>query len=76
MIRELVGGSRTVAELSAACGLRGGCSNHVAILKRAGLVRTEREGVHIRCSLVGATVEKNFVTLTHPTGLKVTLPLG
>ena len=76
ILRALTTGRKTVGELTASAGLpRGSLSKHVAILKRVGLIATEREGARVHCSLANTTVKKDSLTLTHPSGLKVTLPL-
>lgn len=52
IVRELLGDSRTVGELVERLDANQyNVSKHVRILREAGIVETEREGQHVRCSV-------------------------
>jgi DNA-binding transcriptional ArsR family regulator len=56
IVRELLDETLTVAELTRRVhGTPYNVSKHVRILREAGIVRTRREGKHVRCS-----VKENF----------------
>ncbi len=57
LIHELRHGSKSVAELAEALGLKqSNTSQHLAVLRRAGIVMTQRDGSTIYYSLVTAKI--------------------
>ena len=77
ILRALATGEKTVTKRAVACGVEVvNASHHLSILKGCGLVAAERDGRFVRYSLVGAAVGGGTLTLAHPSGAKVVIPLG
>jgi DNA-binding transcriptional ArsR family regulator len=53
LVQELLKKSATITELSARLGASHyNASKHLRILREAGIVQQEREGKHVRCSVI------------------------
>jgi ArsR family transcriptional regulator len=76
ILRTLATGEKTVTQLAVACEVEiVNASHHLSILKDCGLVAVERDGRFRRYRLVGATTKGNTLTLTHASGVKVSIPI-
>lgn len=65
LLRHLMGGSATVAELEAATGAsQSKVSNHLALLRAQNLVRAERQGRQMRYHIADPTVAQLVEALT------------
>ncbi len=72
----LTKGEHTVTNIAAALRVEiVNISHHLKLLKQAGLVSGERDGRLVIYSLLGAKVTGGMLELTHPSGVKVTMPL-
>ena len=77
ILRALAAGERTVTQLAVACGVElVNVSHHLGVLKDIGLVTVERDGRFMRYALAGGAVGGGTLTLAHPSGAQVVIPLG
>ena len=80
VIRMLAAGGMTGREVTRATagGRSEGSAHMLAPLRAAGFLVSDREGIYIRYRLAPdvAAVVGTAVVLTHPSGFRVTLPLG
>jgi len=73
----LTTGQQTVTRIATALRVEiVNISHHLKLLKQAGLVSSEKDGRMMIYSLVGAKVTAGMLELSHPSGVKVTLPLA
>jgi DNA-binding transcriptional ArsR family regulator len=77
VVGVLVPGPMHVTDLAAAVGVSpSAVSHHLQIMSRAGLLSVERRGKFWWYTLVGVARKTGAaVTLAHPSGLKVVVPL-
>lgn len=76
LVRALAGGEKTVGQLAAVIGVEmPNVSQHLQVLKAAGLVAYQKDGAYSRYRLVGATVNGTVLELEHASGVTVSLPL-
>ena len=72
----LTQGEHTVTNIAAALRVEiVNISHHLKLLRQAGLVSSVKDGRLMIYSLVGAKVTGGMLELSHPTGVKVTMPL-
>ncbi|MBP3957150.1 winged helix-turn-helix transcriptional regulator [Gemmata sp. G18] len=77
LIRALAAGEKTVTMLARECRTEMvNVSHHLSILKVVGVVTAQKDGRFMLYSLVGATATGAALELVHPSGAKVTIPLG
>lgn len=77
IIRALAADGSRAMDIAKACGIEMvAASHHLVVLKRAGLVTSQRDGRNQVYVLVGAEVTADRLELTHPSGITVTIPLG
>ncbi|QJW95757.1 ArsR/SmtB family transcription factor [Frigoriglobus tundricola] len=73
----LVMGQHTVTNIATALRVEiVNISHHLKLLKQAGLVSSVKDGRMVIYSLVGAKAVGTTLELSHPSGVKVTLPLA
>jgi len=76
ILRLLTGGNRSVAEVTKALQCESGnASHHLRRMKAVGLLESEKDGASVSYGLIGATVTAAHLTLTHGSGIVVTIPL-
>ncbi len=75
LVRTLATGPRPVTHLADACEVDAvNASYHLRLLKAAGVVTANKSGRFVRYALRGAVVADGTLELSHPSGLKVTVP--
>ena len=73
----LTKGEHTVTNIAAALRVEiVNISHHLKLLKQAGLVTGERDGRMVIYSLIGAKVTGGLLELSHPSGVKISIPLS
>ncbi|VTR94126.1 family transcriptional regulator : Probable transcription regulator OS=Planctomyces maris DSM 8797 GN=PM8797T_22538 PE=4 SV=1: HTH_20 [Gemmata massiliana] len=76
LIRTLAAGEKTVTQLATEVGTEMvNVSHHLKIMKDAGVVTFVKDGRFMIYSLAGATVTGTTLELSHPSEVKVSLPL-
>jgi ArsR family transcriptional regulator len=77
MLGILATDQRTVTQLATACRIEMvNVSHHLKKLRIAGLVAHEKDGRHVIYRLVGAKTSGLMLELSHPSGVKVSIPLA
>jgi DNA-binding transcriptional ArsR family regulator len=77
ILRALIGGSKSLKELAAACHVhQQNVSRHVNILERAGFITSVKENQYRHCTLAkDAKVTKDAIEFAHPSGRKAVVRL-
>ncbi|QJW93216.1 ArsR/SmtB family transcription factor [Frigoriglobus tundricola] len=77
ILRILATDQKTVTALATLCRVEiVNVSHHLKILKIAGLVTSEKDGRFMTYRLAGANTKGTILELSHPAGVKVSIPLG
>lgn len=76
ILRALAAGEKPLLQLAKAVGAETDNVVHHKALRAAGLVGSERRGRNPAYALAGGEVGAAGLELTHPSGVRVTIPLG
>ena len=77
IIRFLATGEKFVTELATMAKTEVvNVSHHLGVMRAAGVVKCERDGRMMRYTLLNAKGTANEVELTHPSGVRVVIPLN
>lgn len=77
ILRLLATGEHTVSVMARELNIEiVNISHHLGVMRGAGVVKCERDGRFMRYTLLGAKATATALELSHPSGMRMILPLN